>query len=478
MKKIFSVLLCVLLIFSITACGNTEITTISTSNTSLGENGEITDSSNGGEDKEELNDDIQGENSSVGNQEVSSSNKGDTNYSSFADSSKINHQSSSKKPTNATTENGSKVTSKDKNTTSTGKSYPVKQKTIIIRKNNIDKFKTIGRCVNDANSLGISLNWSCSSVEFNLDCTKELAIEVSKGSSSHPLYIEIYLDGKAIAERTNVENTGRITIASNLEPGVHNLKIVRQTDVDGPTLTIHKIYAYGNLVEAPKNKPLYIEAIGDAGLIGWGVRLDDSFFKNPDNAVVRNRMHQDGTLAYSYVAAEKLGADSYTFARQGAGFVATYHKANNLCVPRSGILPTMYEFAHISGGDKNQNERLPDVFVLDAGAADLNGDLLKSVEYDGKIGIDIGRATELTTEFLKRLKKINPKAKIIWCYGMEGENPKLENHILNITKSAGGEATGIYALKLPKGRNGDYPSVEDHQAAATVLANKIRQIIK
>lgn len=396
-----------------------------------------------------------------------------------------NYDSSAANPSSS-----KKSSSSNKDSASSGKKYPTKQKIITIRKNNQDKFKKVGRWNNEEYGLGISLNWSCSSVEFNVDCKDELAVDFGKGSGSQPLYIEIYVDGKLISDRTKIETSGQITIAAGLEPGIHNVKIVRQSDIESPTLTLIKVLAFGNLVDAPKDNSLYIESIGDASIIGWGVRLDDEFYKDykqntsTKQSVARNKENQDGTLAYPYVAAQKLGADSYIFARQGAGIAATYHKKEGYCNPRAGLLPTMYEYTHISGNKQYEATRVPDVFVIDAGSADLDTGLLSVVKDGTDVGIDAKRAVSISTEFLKTLKAINPNAKIIWCYGLTRDNEKLEKYISDVTSAAGGESNGIYMLKLPHSKRGggypatDYPSSKEHEDAATVLANKIKQITK
>lgn len=475
MKRIFSLLLCFILLLSLTACGeiNETSSTISNDeNTSLNETAEDT-----------------GEGSSSNKKE--SSNSKDSSKANPSSDSKNKASSLSSKQGSATKNSSSNKAASNDNTSSE-KRYPTRQKIITIRKNNQNKFKKIGRCDSDSYGLGIDLNWSCSSVEFNVDCKGDLAINFSRGSSTQAIYFEIYVDGKLIEERTKIASSGELTIATNLAPGIHNVKIVRQSDVECPTFTLLKILAFGNLADAPKDNPLYIEAIGDSSLIGWGVRLDDDFYKDFEQnqsekqPIARNKDYQDSTLTYPYLAAQTLGADSYILARQGAGIAATYHKDGaGYCNPRGGLLPTMYDYMHTTGNKLYETTRLPDVFVIDAGSADLSKNLLNKVKDGESIGIDSDRAAEISTEFLKKLKTINPKAKIIWCYGLSRDDENLEKYISQCTKAAGGESKGIYTLKLPLATRGngkypaaDYPSAKDHEGAAKVLVNKIKQITK
>ena len=103
---------------------------------------------------------------------------------------------------------------------------------------------------------------------------------------------------------------------------------------------------------------------------------------------------------------------------------------------------------------------------------------MKSAIDGDKVGIDVNRANEIATEFLNKLKSKNPKAKIIWCYGLTSNNAKLKDHVLNAVKNAGGEAKGIYSLNLPFSARSGYPSEKEYAAAADILVNKIKQITK
>lgn len=448
MKKLFIFLLCLLIILGVTACGADDTVTSSSSENSS---------------------DISSEEDAETSSEISS---------------KENKSSSSKKSTTSKQKvtSANKKPSSSKTTTSSSKKYPARQKSIIIRKSNKKYFKCIGRGDAAEVTTGITLNWSCASVEFDVDCTGDLAVNFSKSSSETPLYVEIYVDDKLLEERTKISISGDVTIATDLEPGVHRVKIVRQTDCEGPTLTLAKILLYGTLVQkAPENRSLYIEAVGDANLICWGIRLEDSFYTDfyiEKQSEARNKENQDGTLSYAYVAAEKLNADSYIFARQGAGIAATYHKSKGEANPRAGLLPTMYEYCHTSGNNKYTTSRLPDVIVLDAGAADLSSGCLAVVRDGDNLGIDVNRANEIAVEFLKNLKKNNPKVKIIWCYGLTNNSKAMEDYVLKGAKNAGGEANGIYTLKLATSTRNGYPSAKEHLAASELLANKIKQITK
>lgn len=461
MRRTVVLLLTVLMLFSITGCGVDET---------------VKNSSN------PISSEI------ISSAELELSSDEEPNSSEVITSNEQNSTSSKKSNQNK------KTTSSEVNGTNTSnysmpsKTYPRKQKTIQIRKVNQAYFKKVGRC-ETALGTGIPLNWSCASVEFDVDCIDDLAVDFLKNSGNNPVYVEIYVDGKLIEERTKIVTGGTITIAEDLEPGVHRVKIVRQSDCECPGITLTKIMAYGALVQkAPENKPLYIEAIGDSSLIGWGVRLEDDFYAdfNKNSAekqpIARKKDNQDGTLSYAYVAAERLNADAYVLARQGVGIAATYHKktekingVSTNVASEAGLLPSLYQLSALNGGTKYYPTRLPDVIVLDAGAADLSKSCLDSVLDDGKVGITTARAAEIAEDFLKSLRLQNPNAKIIWCYGLTNNNTNFEKHVLEIVKNVGGESNGFYTLKLTTSIRSGYPSAKEYAAAAELLVKKIKQ---
>lgn len=369
--------------------------------------------------------------------------------------------------------------------------YPTKLNEISVGKSNGTSFKLVGRSSTDAK--GLELNWSCSSVEFDLNCAENIDLIFSIGSGSNPVFVEIYVDGKLIDSRTRLDYSGTnvITVATGLNYGIHRVKVVRQSDCECPSLTLTKIRTYGTLVtKAPANNNLYIEFLGDSSQIGWGVRLEDSFFANynagEQQSIARNKENEDGTLAYPYIAAEKLGADAYVLARQGAGVAATWHtiaqtidgQSAIIGNAKAGMLPDMYDYVSINSTTKYEPTRTPDVIVIEAGSADVNSTCLDRVYDNGRVGIDVSCAEQISKEFLLSLKTKNPNTKIIWCYGFGDSSTKLAHYVENVVEGAGGADKGIYTLKLPANKRHGYASSKEHAAAADVLVRKIKQIIR
>lgn len=359
-----------------------------------------------------------------------------------------------------------------------------KVKIINIRKSNLSSFKTVGRCgIN--NSLGLTFPWSCSSVAFDLECAGDVVLQFRKASPAKSVWIEIYVDGTVIdGGRTEISADRTITVAENLPQGLHRIKIVRQSDCEAPLLTLESIQTAGSLAPAPPNARLYIEAIGDAALLGLGVRLKDSFFGNGfDQTVVLDRAHEDGTLSYPYVAAEKLSADCYILARRGVGIAATFYVENTsyqgktvLAANAAGLLPTIYLRNTIEDATPYDFSRKADIIVVDAGATDVNGMLLKQVMDTNQYGISLERSAEITMDFFRELRVKNPGVKIIWCYGLTNSSSALKKHINTVISALGGEDSGFYCLEMKTTARRGYPSASEYEQAAERLCQMIRRI--
>lgn len=463
MKKIISLLLVAFILLAVAGCGANDSAT-STSSKVSSEDIYTDASSDPSVTSEDVLDDI----------DVTASVSSKT-------SSKVNSttsKTSSLKPTTSKTSSARPLT-------------PNKIRRTLITQVRYKYFKQVGRCEVGVSN-GLYLSWAGATVEFDLLCKDTISLSFSK-SGKTDCFIEVYVDGVLAEERTRITKTGTYQVAAGLSEGVHRVKIVRETDAgQGSSILFSAIETYGNLVEkAPEDKELYIEAIGNANLIGWGVRLEDSFFKNYKPAdkvdgvtkqeIARSFENMDSTLSYGSVAAKKLNADYYAIARQGAGIAATYHKkGDGTCndTISGGLLPALYENVALGNSKKYEPKRTPDVIVIDAGETDINQSLLDCVMYNGKKGIDKATAKQIAKDFLLTLKQKNPGVKIIWCVGLTADSAEFKSHVKDIISMAGGEAAGIYYLELKKTTRSGYPSKAEHEAAGTLLANKIKAIIK
>lgn len=395
---------------------------------------------------------------------------------SSTNSSSNSSNNSSKKAGNNTGSNASAKASSSKTTSILKVNYGLRR--TMVRSNLLASFNIQGRGYYDTSGAGITLDWNGASVEFHVNCEKDLTISLNSTSATVKAYVTILVDDKPIdGGRTEILGSSTKTIAKSLNRGLHKVKIVRQSDCEGPMITLSSITMNGQLADPPPKKSLYIEFIGDSNLIGWGNLLDDNFYKTTDvkvsagQKIARADENQDGTKVYPVMASTALNSDFSIIAKQGAGVAVTYHSS-----PKSGCANLFYNYSSFRyRAPEYTFSRKADFIVLDIGSADLSTSLLT------KAGFTAAEVKQKNVDFLINVVRANnPTAKIIWTYGFINNTPQYETHIKGIVEEAGGQSAGFYTLKLSPNTaiRAGYPSVSDHQKAATELTNFIRTLMK
>ncbi len=370
---------------------------------------------------------------------------------------------------------------------STGKSSSTKlpkEKRVTFSATNAAYVETVGRVYQKGKS-GLSLAWGGASICFDLICKGEIRLQFEIGGDEmaplRAVFLCITVDGKALdGGRTKVDRNTDLSIAKNLSYGTHRIRIVRLTDGESAPLILTSATSFGELVKTkPPSRSLYIEAIGDASLIGGGVLLAGSTISKADG---RSERYQDATKTYPYQAAVALQADCYVLARYGAGvsacFLTTLQTEQGItktfCDPM-GILSHIYAYQNLHSQSEYKATRAPDVIVLDAGAADAQPACLQMVAPNG---ISSAEAVNRAAAFLNEKKARYPNVKILWCYGFTTTSERLNRFVKTSVLRAGGEENGIYTLALPTATRPDYPTETDHKNAAVSLQKKIKSILQ
>jgi len=311
----------------------------------------------------------------------------------------------------------------------------------------IEYFKTHGRT--SLSKGGLICDLSASGVEFNAYIEGAVTVEVYVSAEC---YFTLYIDGVRSEERIKVtEGTKAITLAEFAEGGIHNIKLIKQTESDRALCNIKKISFKGYFDVAPTEKDLYIEFIGDSITAGYG-NLCANGTASPGSA-----LNQDATKAYAYLTAEALEADYSLVCCSGIGLAKGY---------KEYTMDKFYSAAsyHRSASERYVPTRTPDIIVVNLGTNDnskgsTNAELLEKVP---------GLINQLRTTYDKDVP-------IVWVHGMMGDGKwAVIEWILN--SEFDGEADQIYALALPKNSQGggSHPGGEAHISAAEALAAFIK----
>ena len=300
-------------------------------------------------------------------------------------------------------------------------------------------------------SSGISFDWSANTLEFQAVCEGSVSLNL-KEKASDTMYYTVLVDGK---EQKRAHRTGsRLFLAENLPQGDHTFQVVRQTESFYGQATLCAIELTGQLKSRPADRPLYMEFLGDSITVGLGNLCLG--LPQPASDYSEN---QDGTQSYAYLTAQTLGADISVLARSGIG---AYHGWDG----GNPALPPMYESISYYR-DKTAPwafSRQADIVVINLGTNDL------------WTGGSSSALTQAMQDFMRQVRRKNPRAAIVWAAG--GIMADYLDEAADAVNRLGGAAKNYYVCPLPcgpnKGGNG-HPTVEQHRSMADSLVAFLRQ---
>lgn len=194
--------------------------------------------------------------------------------------------------------------------------------------------RPLGRTVMLGSSL--TCDWTAAGVEFKLLCKGDVSVEITASNSSTSFLVEI--DGRVQKNFAVNKGKGTYVVAPALEAGFHTLRIVSEESY-GANATIDSITFTGEMLEAEKGKA-YIEVVGDSITCGAGLGNGG-----------------DGTMAYSYIALDKLNADYSICSNGGMGIAYAGSETN--------IFSKVYPYQNLKRDDTPYAPtRIPDLIIV------------------------------------------------------------------------------------------------------------------
>ena len=314
----------------------------------------------------------------------------------------------------------------------------------------IDNIKTLGRTTTVNN--GLACDHVASGIEFNayIEGTLTLNVTVSKGIAdalNDDCYFTLYIDGTRQEQRLKAakSTTTKLTIATFEKGGVHNIRLVKQTEPRNSISVLNDLSFTGYFEEAPADSEYLIEFLGDSLTVGYG-----NLTSGGTAAVAQTAVNQDVTQAYAYLTAEKLGADHSIIAASGIGLVRGY---------RSFPMSQMFEKDSYYRNDATlfTPTRTPDLVVINLGSNDKSKNV-SLAEYE-KGAIDL--ITQVGLTYGKSLP-------IILIY-----KSSYASVIQGLINSFG---DGLYMCQLTENKDGgnSHPSAEAHRLNAEELTKFIQ----
>ena len=316
-----------------------------------------------------------------------------------------------------------------------------------------DLIKTYGRARVARD--GITCDFTASGIEFDAFVDGEISITLE---CSYETYFSVIVDGEMYPDRYKAD-TGISTITFDTAPkGLHHVRFLKQTEPQHSTATLRSIEFYGEFLSTPPaEKELLIEFIGDSITCGYG-NLWTPSAAHPSGES-GTPLYEDGTRAYSFLTAQKLGADHSIISFSGIGIDKGWSSIN------MQEFYTKDSYMRSSTKAYEPEDRTPDIVVINLGTNDAaKGSTEEQMIANVKTLIETVR------------ENYGEDTPIIWAYNMMGECRFSWTE--QALEALGGEMNGIYSIELNEDHNGGngHPSLAAHETAATTLANFIRSL--
>ena len=265
----------------------------------------------------------------------------------------------------------------------------------------------------------LNLFWAASSLEIKVKATEVWCQFSSDYDNSEP-WVSIYLDG-AVMQRFPVlkGSIQNICLARGLDPNNEHLLTIYKDTQPMPEDSRHSLFIHSvslnddGLFGPVKSHALKVEVIGDSITSGEGMA-------GAPAAQEWVPMLFDGSRTYAVQLARLIDADLKTISQSGWGICWGWDGNRNSKIPPfyeevCGVIPGdfqnqlgSHELYDFKGGS--------DLVVVNLGTNDNSG-----LKRDANGKADPAQCDEIITgvkDFLVKIRKNNPVAKIVWVYGM------------------------------------------------------------
>ncbi|MBQ9767740.1 MAG: GDSL family lipase [Lachnospiraceae bacterium] len=358
----------------------------------------------------------------------------------------------------------------------------------------IEGLRVLGRTTKDREPL--VLFWTGSGFETDYTGT-ELWCEFETDYTEYEQWIAVIINGALIARQMLPKGKHKLCLFRNLQTLKKNhVKVVKEVQAmpedETAYLAVHALYGDGSFSE-PEAPSRRIEFVGDSITSGegsYGATCEEDWIS----------MWFSTTHTYPYLVSERLNAEYRTVSQSGYGVCCAWN--NN----PDNVIPAFYEqICGVLSGKRNEkcgakeaydfSEWQPDYVVINLGTNDQVAfsqpewydeatGRRKKMQMD-RTGFPVREAFEEikggVATFLETVRKNNPTAKILWCYGMMGELIKdaiTEGISMYRTQSGDTEVYFVPLTEIAGEAIGarSHPGLAGHKRAAEEICNKICRI--
>ena len=326
------------------------------------------------------------------------------------------------------------------------------------------RIKIMGRAAQSED--GVDFFWSASGFEANANGS-ELWARIASDYDKFEVWISVWLNGVQTARLMLNKGTNDICLYRNLpSTNVKNVRVYKETqamgDDDKHRFLLKSLLTDGDLLPVTP-QPLRIEFIGDSITSGEGT-------VGAKGETDWTSIFFGATKTWAFKLARMVGADFNVISQSGWGVVSGYDCNLDHAIPKH------YEEICSVMKRPNANEKWdfgrfePDWVIVNLGTNDQNPCQSRP---------DIAEIFEAgVISFLTKIRANNPKAKIVWCYGMIGHilAQQIERAVDAYKKQSGDKAVQYILLpEIDMEKTGalSHPTEAQQQEAADYLRSQI-----
>lgn len=332
------------------------------------------------------------------------------------------------------------------------------------------RFLPLGR--HDPGENKTSLWWSGSGVRVQIACTV-MEADITSSARDHAPWIGVMMDGAPVARLPLMPGTHRFALLAGLDKGFsHEVSIIRDSqptyDEDGPVY-LDAIYTDGE-PERPKERDKLIEFIGDSLTVGEGCL-------GPESAEEWRMVWISHMPAFPTLVSEAMSAEKRVIALGGWGAARSWDNQTDSRLGRIyGKLCAITPGGDVPAPEPGK-ERPADAVVINLGTNDSSAlSKMEGQELDAAKEELKSRAVEL----IGMVRERNPKAAILWTYGLCGKpvEPILRAAVEEVIQK--GDQNVRYLSLSPAASNGArmHPSRDAHRVAAKEIENALKEMMK
>lgn len=316
---------------------------------------------------------------------------------------------------------------------------------------------------------GAALDWDCAAVTFKVNCSGEILVTLS-AQGGGIAYLRAFVNGKEISAgriALTAENAKQVKLASNLPAGTHTVQLLRISGSEPPYITLTGITLNGSFLPPPTLPEDRIVFIGGTPFTGEAALLSNEAARaaGEDETPLRRVENRDSSKTFAYLTAKRLGLSYEIITRANTAFgISDFHKDPVHLTQLYG-LSTRRE-----GGQSYQVPGRVKYVVISGVNADFNLSLHKA---EGK---SAAKSFQKQQDFIRTMQEQYPGCKIIWCYGQRPLSSYYLSCIQQSVQLRGGQAGGVYLLKLSACERLERPGAETHQKLAQELYSFIQKL--